>query len=359
MRKSGKEMTRTDMMKAMRKLKSYFKTVMPKGRLPQIIFHGAEPMLTEDVMFEAIEKYSEDFRFGVQTNGTLLEQSSIDFLKRHGVGIGLSLDAPSPKFADRTRKTWNGLGVFDEVIEKMEMLKGYEGFNVICTVTNENITQLTKMVDFFHEMEVPAAMLNMLRLTLPRSRSLKPADHKAWKYFEQALDRTYELYKKTGRKLVVANFANILVGIIAPTARRLMCDISPCGGGRAFFSLMPNGDLFPCSEFVGIPKYKGGNLFSDKIEKVLKSDPFLKVSTRKVEDVDPCKACAIRNFCGSPCPAEAAEMNGSMKRTGAFCEFYEEQVRYAFRLIADKKSDDYLWDNWDSDTKVIFDANMI
>ena len=24
-------------------------------------------------------------------------------------------------------------------------------------------------------------------------------------------------------------------------------------------------------------------------------------------------------------------MNGGMDRTGAFCEFYEEQVRYAFR----------------------------
>ena len=30
-------------------------------------------------------------------------------------------------------------------------------------------------------------------------------------------------------------------------------------------------------------------------------------------------------------------MNGGMDTTGAFCEFYEEQVRYAFRLIADEK----------------------
>ena len=34
-------------------------------------------------------------------------------------------------------------------------------------------------------------------------------------------------------------------------------------------------------------------------------------------------------------------MNGGMHKTGAFCEFYEEQVRYAFRLIADEKADDY------------------
>jgi hypothetical protein len=40
---------------------------------------------------------------------------------------------------------------------------------------------------------------------------------------------------QTGRKLVDANFANILIAILAPTARRLMCDISPCGGGYEDF----------------------------------------------------------------------------------------------------------------------------
>ena len=64
---------------------------------------------------------------------------------------------------------------------------------------------------------------------------------------------------------MVANFANILIAILAPTARRLMCDISPCGGGRSFFALAPNGDLFPCSEFIGLPAFAGGNLFRDKI----------------------------------------------------------------------------------------------
>jgi uncharacterized protein len=43
-------------------------------------------------------------------------------------------------------------------------------------------------------------------------------------------------------------------------------------------------------------------------------------------------------------------MNGGMDRTGAFCELYEEQFRYALRLIADGKENAYLWDNWDADT---------
>jgi len=62
---------------------------------------------------------------------------------------------------------------------------------------------------------------------------VKPADAPAAKYFLQALDRTHALYQKTGRKLIVGNFANILLAIIAPAARRLMCDISPAAAAAA------------------------------------------------------------------------------------------------------------------------------
>lgn len=358
MRKKGKDMSRKDLFKSLRKLRTYFRKVMPKGRLPQIIYHGAEPMINRDAMFASIEEFGEDFRFGVQTNGTLLDDPAIEFLKRTGTGIGLSLDAPSEKIANKTRHTWDGESVFQGTLEAIEKLRGYDGFNVICTVTKENMRHLSKMVDFFHSKEIPACMLNMLRCTLPRSRDLKPADHVVAKHFIKALDRTHELYKKTGRKLVVANFANILVSILAPTARRLMCDISPCGGGRAFFALAPDGGMFPCSEFIGLPEFEGGNLLTDKIDKVLDTPAFRKVTERKVEDIDPCRACVIRHFCGSPCPAEAHEMQGDMKRTGAFCEFYEEQTAYAFRLIADGIHEDYLWDEWDKDTRTTFDVCM-
>jgi uncharacterized protein len=244
--------------------------------------------------------------------------------------------------------------VYDSVIAAMNRLKGYHGWSVICTISSENLSQLSTLVNFFHKNEVPTCLMNILRCTLPRSRSVKPDDAIAAKHFIKALDRTHELYQKTGRKLVVGNFANILLAIVAPAARRLMCDISPCGGGRCFFSLAPNGDMFPCSEFIGLPAFKGGNLFKDEIAEVLQTEAFRKVTERKVEDVSPCNRCAIRHFCGSPCPAEAHEMNGSMCRTGAFCEFYEEQVRYALRLIADGKLNDYLWDGWDDDMKQTF-----
>ena len=197
-------------------------------------------------------------------------------------------------------------------------------------------------------------MLNAVRCTLEGARDVRPDDDALATHFIAALERSHELYRATGRKLVVANFANILLAILAPTARRLMCDISPCGGGRAFFALAADGGLYPCSEFIGLKRFNGGNLLTDGVEAALKSEAFRPVIERDVDTFDPCGACAIRHFCGSPCPAEAAEMNGGMDKIGAFCDFYKEQVNYALRLIADGKADDYLWDGWDEGTETVF-----
>jgi uncharacterized protein len=349
MRRNGRHMPPEKLLAALAALKRYFRATVPKGTLPQIIFHGAEPLLCREAVFAGIEQYGDDFRFGIQTNATLLDDQAVEFLRRREVSIGISLDASTALVADRTRKTWQGRGVYRQVIEAMERLQGYSGWSVISTISSRNLRHLSGLVDFLHERRAPTCLMNILRCTLPQSRAVKPDDAAAAKYFLAALDRSEALYRRSGRRLVVGNFANILLAIVAPAARRLMCDISPCGGGRCFFALAPNGDLFPCSEFIGLPRFCGGNLFRDAIPAVLRSEPFRLVAGRTVEQIEPCRRCAIRHFCGSPCPAEAHEMNGGMHRTGAFCEFYEEQVRYAFRVIADERLDAFLWDDWDRD----------
>ena len=359
MRRNGVQMSERKLIEGLEILKTFFGKTLPKGAFPQIVFHGAEPMLNRDAVFAGIERYKNDFRFGVQTNGILIDAEAIEFFASHGVGIGLSLDGHIGKIADRTRKTWAGDGIFKKVIDTLERLKGYPGYNVICTVTRKNMRSLPAIVDFFHHMEVPICMLNPVRCTLQGAREIKPHDRELARNYLMALDRAYELYEKTGRKLVVANFANVLVGIVGPTARRLMCDISPCGGGRCFFAISATGDLFPCSEFIGLPEFCGGNLFNGKIEQALSSPGFKKVTGRKVEDIEPCSRCAIRHFCGSPCPAEAYTINGRMNSRGSFCEFYEEQIRYAFRQIADGKEEAFLWDNWDAGTSTVMEITSL
>ena len=226
---------------------------------------------------------------------------------------------------------------------------------MICTATTENLVHLTGIVELLHALEVPTCMLNPVRCTLPGGRRVCPSDTDLATAYLRALDRAYEIYQETGRKLVVANFANILLAIIAPTARRLMCDISPCGGGRCFFAVDASGSLFPCSEFIGLHSFEGGNLFAGDLRHCFDTDAFRSITGRTVETIAPCRGCAIRHFCGAPCPAEAHALRGDPAQQGAFCHFYQEQFRYAMRVIASGQEDAYLWDGWDAPTRVTFD----
>ena len=349
-RKNGEHMAEEELIKALSILETYFQETVTDGRRPQIVFHGSEPMMNCRAVFAAMERYREVFLFGIQTNGSLLDDEGVGFLTERGISIGLSLDGHTGQTADAARKNWEGTGFSEKVVSIIKKLKDYQNYSVLCTVTQQNMKFLPDIVDHFHSLKIPCCMLNPVRCTLPGGRKLKPQDHELAAYYLRALDRSYELYQKTGRKMVIANFANVLLSIVAPTARRLMCDISPCGGGRCFFAVSARGDLFPCSEFIGIPEFCGGNLFKGEIRQALSSPAFKEVTGRIVERIEPCARCAVRHFCGSPCPAEAHKMNGAINRPGAFCELYEEQVRYALRVIADGKEDKYLWDHWDVDT---------
>ena len=358
MRRHGKNMPREKIFEALELLLDFFHQKMPAGDKPQLIFHGSEPMLNRKNVFSAIEHFKNDFIFGIQTNGTLLDQEAIDFITSRGISLGLSLDGPVPEITDRTRHTFSGHGIHDQVIKALERLRGYQNYSVITTVTTENLEYLTEMVELFHDLEVPTCMLNQVRCTLPGGEKVRPEDDVFAAAYVKALERTHELYRETGRKLVVANFANIILAVVAPTARRLMCDISPCGGGRCFFAVNAKGDLFPCSEFIGLPKFEGGNLFSSGLATCFDTEAFQSVTERMIEEIDECGSCPIRHFCGAPCPAEAHELNGGINQRGAFCDFYKEQVRYVLRLIADGKEDDFLWDNWDQGTPTVFEMTL-
>ncbi len=354
MRRNGKTMTKDELFGALDQLSEYFGKTMANGSKPQIIFHGSEPMIAKSPMFASIEKYGEKFQFGIQTNATLLDDESISFLKSNNVGIGISLDGPNAEIGNNARKDWRGVGAFDHLVKTLDKLSDYPAFNVITTVTSKNVHILPEMVDFYHNHGVKIVMLNPVRCTREGGHQLKPDNKEIAKYFCKALDRSYELYEQTGQKLVIANFANVLASIVAPTGRRLMCDISPCGGGRCFFAVSAEGDVFPCSEFIGLSKFKGGNLYQDDIDNIIKSDPFKAVTTRKIENISPCSNCAIRHFCGAPCPAEIEAVSGKLDAPSPYCEFYEEQVRYAMRVIAHGRVDNYMWDGWQEETEPAF-----
>jgi len=63
---------------------------------------------------------------------------------------------------------------------------------------------------------------------------------------------------------------------------------------------------------------------------------------RIVEKIEHCNTCAFRNICGAPCPAEVYSMQGKFYNPSPYCEFYEELIRFAFKMIAEDKTKYFL-----------------
>jgi len=332
-RKNGREMTHRQLIYVLEKILAYFKG---KKRKPVVIFHASEPLLVKESIFAAIKAYKDKFNFGLQTNALLLKESDVDFLKEQRVGVGISLDSSSPALNNLTRPACGTGGNFRQAVEAIEWFDGYEGLNVIATVTRINVSGLPGLVKFLHKKKVPCLLLNPVRLTQGPSRGLKPDEKLFTKYFLRAVDQALQLSQGLSRRIIIGNFTNVIIGIIAPAARRMMCDISPCGGGRCFLTITASGKMIPCGEFIGLKGFSGGNIFRTGIKEAMRSGPFRKIRSRIVEKIEECKSCIFRNICGAPCPAEL-EALGGMHQKAVFCEFYKEVIAYAFKLIAEGK----------------------
>jgi uncharacterized protein len=201
-------------------------------------------------------------------------------------------------------------------------------------VTKLNVNKLSQLVKFLHGKKVPMVLLNPVRLTQKRTDKIKADDAEYAENLIKAVNTAMDLTKKTGRQMVIGNFANILLAIISPTARRMMCDISPCGGGRTFLTVTADGAMVPCGEFIGFKEFSGGNIFKTSIDKAMNSKPFKAIRARMVEKIDECDVCDFRHICGSPCPAEM-HARGDMYKKAVFCDFYKEVIQYAFKMIAE------------------------
>jgi len=310
-RKRGKEMD-------YEKLKGVLERIESAG-VKNVIFHGAEPLVVKDVIFRAIDEFN--YSFGIQTNGSLLEKDDVDFLMERNVNVGLSFDSPYRETEDFLR----GKGHYSKIVSLLDDFDGYSRLNIITTINSHNYTHLPEMIDFLAG-KVEVVLINPVRGTSKGGRDLRPDPVKASEYFIEAVERAIH-HTKGGRRIVIGDFANIILGIVAPYSRVLQCDISPCGAGRRFVSICPDG-IYPCGEFIGMDEFR---VPLSEVENL--HSHFNSVRERIVENIEECRDCSFRNICGNPCPAEIYSEHGTMLEKSYYCEFYKRMIEHALRVI--------------------------
>lgn len=131
-----------------------------------VIFHGGEPLLFgkerlrrfSSHLSDALTRNGIDVSFGMQSNGTLIDEEWVDLLAEQHVSIGISLDGPE-RYHDAFRVDHSGRGSFAEVMRGIQVLKshrrGGEVFAGVLAVMNTAIPP-REFYDFVAGINPPA-----------------------------------------------------------------------------------------------------------------------------------------------------------------------------------------------------------
>ena len=125
-------------------------------QLPAITFYGGEPLLEFDLIKKVVKHAKGlDCVFNLTTNGTLLNQETIEYLVDNNFIIGISLDGPK-KIHDKNRVFPDNSGSFDNVINNFKNLKSYikkvgktDRQMLVILSCYEDDTDLSSVNDFF------------------------------------------------------------------------------------------------------------------------------------------------------------------------------------------------------------------
>ena len=96
-------------------------------------------------------------------------------------------------------------------------------------------------------------------------------------------------------------------------------------------AITPDGDIYPCHQFVGIEEWKMGDIFSDRIDQKIK-DYFAGIHIYSKEN---CGNCWARFYCSGGCNANSFIYEGDVKKPHKLsCELQKKRIECAIALAA-------------------------
>ena len=298
----------------------------------EVDFFGGEPLMNWDVVKDivkyarSIEKEkNKNFRFTLTTNGVLVDDDVIEFANKEMHNVVLSLDGRK-EVHDHLRKTINGKGSYDTIVPKFQEFvkrRGDKGYYIRGTFTHNNVDFTN---DIFHMADLGFTELSMEPVVCA------PEDPYALTYddlpvlFEQYEILAKEMLKreKEGKPIT---FYHYMIDLTSGPC--IYKRISGCGSGTEYMAVTPWGELFPCHQFVGDPKYSLGNIYEGVTNKEAQDEFKLCNAYAKPE----CKDCWAKLYCSGGCAANSYHATGSI--TGFYeygCELFKKRMECAIMM---------------------------
>ena len=305
-----------------------------KRRNLEVDFFGGEPLMNFEVVKQLVayarsieDKCGKHFRFTLTTNGVLLDDEVTEFANRECHNVVLSLDGRK-EVHDRLRKTINGKGSYDTIVPKFQKFvkaRGDKGYYVRGTFTHNN-TDFTN--DIFHMADLGFTELSMEPVVCAPGEEYALTEEDLPVLFEQYEILAKEMLRREreGRPFTFYHYMLDLTG--GPCIYKR---ISGCGSGTEYLAVTPWGELYPCHQFVGDPKYSMGNIWDGVTNKALQ-DEFKLCNAYARPD---CKDCWAKLYCSGGCAANAYHATGSITGTYHYgCELFKKRIECAIMLKA-------------------------
>ncbi|WP_136479564.1 thioether cross-link-forming SCIFF peptide maturase [Acetivibrio thermocellus] len=300
----------------------------------EIDFFGGEPMMNFDVVKGIIEyarqkekEHNKNFRFTLTTNGLLLNDENIKYINENMQNIVLSIDGRK-EVNDRMRIRIDGSGCYDDILPKFKYVaesRNQDNYYVRGTFTRENM-------DFSND------VLHLADEGF-RQISVEPvvaAKDSGYDLREEDLPRLFEEYEKLAYEYVKRrkegnwfNFFHFMIDLTQGPC--IVKRLTGCGSGHEYLAVTPEGDIYPCHQFVGNEKFKMGNVK----EGVLNRDIQNYFKNSNVYTKKECDSCWAKFYCSGGCAANSYNFHkdiNTVYKVG--CELEKKRVECALWIKA-------------------------
>lgn len=301
----------------------------------EVDFFGGEPLLNWDVVKELVrygrsleDKFSKHFNFTLTTNGILLDEEVREFCNREMSNVVLSLDGRRDVH-DRMRHPRGSNGSYDEILDNFTKLvksRGTKDYYIRGTYTRYNLdfaSDVIAMADMgFKETSIEPVIGN-----LDKDFALREED------LPKILAEYERLAKEIlHRKLKGDGFNFYHYKIDLDNGPCIVKRLSGCGVATEYLAVTPDGDLYPCHQFVSDDEYCLGNIY-EGITNIRLYEQFLK--SNNLYTRDGCRDCWAKLYCSGGCAANNLHYNGEINKPYEFgCILQRKRIECAIMIEA-------------------------
>lgn len=300
----------------------------------EVDFFGGEPLMNFDVVKELVKygrelekKFDKHFRFTITTNGVLLDKDKMEFINENMDNVVLSLDGRK-EVNNNMRPTINGEGSYDIITPKfLEFIKlrGNKSYYVRGTFTSKNLDFSKDVIDLYEKGFSSISVEPVVAKPNEDYAILEKHLEVILKEYEDLSDY-YINVNKQGSKFEFFHFM-----IDLDHGPCYIKRVVGCGAGVEYLAVTPEGDLYPCHQFVGNEDFKMGNVESGITNLELRN----KFKNANVYSKDECKNCWAKFYCSGGCHANAYNFNNDINKPYTIgCEMEKKRIECAISIAA-------------------------